>query len=467
MTIHASKGLEFPVCFIYGCGILFSSMSIRKDLLFTRELGVSMPLFYRTGKNGEGSKKETLLRTVAKLVITRSNSESEIQNLYVAMTRAREYLFISASPSDAALGRADFEAGDRYRTLACKCHASWLAAGYHKTASIQNYCDLNYIDSSSIKQDAPLARNYGVKPIDKNEMALIQHYKKLSDAPTKISDEEKFLRSLPTKAPASKLKENMLDRYVATESSLPDGAELGISADDEDDIKLSDSGLDFREKESILENLRLMKSSDDSDFERLIGENKKLSAAQRGTMVHAFLQYCDFDKFISASPNADLFALVREEISRLILYKFIEPESETSLDVCQLVSFFKSQLFSLVKEATDYKRELRFNRFVPLSTLTSNPAVAKAVGDKSLYVQGSIDLVLHSKDGGIIICDYKSDRIPEELKADRDAIITLFRNSHGDQLKQYSQAIFELYGKFPEKIYIYSLRLGEAIEIKV
>ena len=124
-----------------------------------------------------------------------------------------------------------------------------------------------------------------------------------------------------------------------------------------------------RARESILENLRLMKSSDSSDFELLLGDNQRPTAAERGTAAHAFLQYCDLEKFISADESQDTDELVREEIARLSQLGFIEAELDKILDVTQLAAFFKSSFFGLVKDAVDYKRELKFNRFVPLQIM--------------------------------------------------------------------------------------------------
>ena len=443
MTFHGSKGLEFPVCFIYNCGARFGDLSVRGDLLFLRRLGASMMLFYRTGDLGEGFKKNTVLRNIAKYAITLAEREAEMQNLYVAMTRAREYLYISASPSQASMANVGFDKGDRFRTLYSSCYSAWILTGLEKASNINEFCDLEYKDAATVSPAEPLPLDYSTQTSPALDDEFCSRYRKLADMTVDATKEEKFLRSLPTKAPASKLADDMLDRYVFSCDTVPSSTDLGIQTDEDSDLPFSDSGLDYRARESVLENLRLMKSSDGSDFEHLLGENQRPTAAERGTAAHAFLQYCDLKKFISADENSDTDALVREEIARLTLLGFIEDGAGKMLDVSQLVAFFKSNFFKVVRDAVEYRRELRFNRFVPLASLTKNPAVAAVVGDRTLYVQGSIDLTLHTKDGGIILCDYKSDRITDEERASRALLASNMKRKHSAQLKQYSKAIFD------------------------
>lgn len=468
MTIHNSKGLEFPVCFIYSCGTAFSTKSTDADLIFLRELGISMTLFHRSDALGSGYKKNTLLRNIARKAIIMRDREAEMQSLYVAMTRAREYLFMSATPTKASKAFLGFDKGDRFRTLACSAYSTWILTGLEKCADSHEFCDVNYIQTEDV---IPAESLPTLSFDDKNAFAdshFSRKYKSLAEMSVCVTDEEKFLRSLPTKAPASKIADDMLDRYVF----FNDEMSLGNSYDSADvkdaEISFDDSGIDYKEKAAVLENLRLMQSSVDSEFDLLLMENSKASAAQKGTAAHAFLQFCDFEKFKALLyKSQDVLSAVNEEIERLCLEGFIDRRSADILDAQMLSSFFKSDFFGLVAAARSYQKELRFNRFVPLSTLTRNPATARVVGDRTLYIQGSIDLVLHTDGGEIILCDYKSDRITDMECAHPELLVKKFSERHSAQLKQYSKAVFDLYGKHPAKIFIYSLPLGEAVEIDI
>ena len=80
-------------------------------------------------------------------------------------------------------------------------------------------------------------------------------------------------------------------------------------------------------------------------------------------------------------------------------------------------------------------------------------------------MQGSIDLLLTYPDGSIDLCDYKTDAISPEEKANPALLQKRFSEKHGPQLRQYALAVRELYHRLPRHVYIYSLPLGEAVEI--
>ena len=109
-------------------------------------------------------------------------------------------------------------------------------------------------------------------------------------------------------------------------------------------------------------------------------------------------------------------------------------------------------------------REQRFNLLLPASSFTSVEKRKAALENEKILVQGVIDLFLTDRDGKITLCDYKTDHLTREELADiRLAKKKLF-DRHGQQLKYYAKAIEELTGKRPDRVCIYSLPFGEAID---
>ena len=80
-------------------------------------------------------------------------------------------------------------------------------------------------------------------------------------------------------------------------------------------------------------------------------------------------------------------------------------------------------------------------------------------------MQGSIDLVLVDGDGRISLYDYKTDHITDEERSDRALLRSHLLARHGNQLACYARAIENLFGKRPDKTYLFMLALGEAVEI--
>ncbi len=446
MTIHKSKGLEFPVCFVVRCGQTFSPKSQIGDLLFQRETGLAMKLYRREGDRPV--KVDTTLRATTALAIKLSEREEEMRVLYVAMTRARERLYLVGTATDKEL---EFEAGDRFATLSASSYLRWIRAGLAAHPEVREHYELTVIPADSIAPEerlAPMGTHAGAQeldPIAAGYRAILEHH-------TEPNPMEFRLRTVPTKVPASRMRAGMLDDciFYDTDQGTPDKDKLPLGSDA--------SFCDAQSLAAIRESLRLMTSGEDTDeFELLLGENRRPTPAEKGTATHLFLQYCNYDNVVTAG--------IAEEIARLCERGFINNRTADILDRGMLEAFFSSRFFARIQNAERTERELKFNRFLPLRDLTADTAFAEALGERTLHVQGSIDLLAHFADGHIEIADYKTDRLTPEERQNPACLAAHMRERHGAQLEQYAAAVEALYGRRPEKIYIYSLPLGEAVEI--
>ena len=154
-------------------------------------------------------------------------------------------------------------------------------------------------------------------------------------------------------------------------------------------------------------------------------------------------------------------------MERLIHDKYLSPEARNAVRINELERFFSSDFYKSLSTATAIHRETRFNIFLSAKTFTKNEALAENLQDEKLLVQGVIDLFYTDADGKLVLCDYKTDRLsPEELK-DQDAAARMLSNRHKEQLSYYAMALAEICGRAPDRILIYSLPLGEAVEINL
>ena len=181
------------------------------------------------------------------------------------------------------------------------------------------------------------------------------------------------------------------------------------------------------------------------------------AAAERGSAAHQILQFCDYERVISDGLD--------NEIERLCAERFITKRNAEIVDRNQLKGFFESKLFDTVKNAKNVRREFNFGLFRPASDFTEREELKMAVADKKIFVQGSIDLLIEDENGDIILCDYKTDRISAEERADRSLLVANMKEKHSSQLEEYRFAVKEIFGKLPAKTFIYSIPLGETIEI--
>ena len=452
MTIHKSKGLEFPVCFVVRCGQSFSARSYSSDMIFEKQAGVSLKLYHRKqeGEATHQAKEDTTLRAVSGLAVRLAEREEEMRVLYVAMTRARERLYLVGMGNGKPYSFAE---GDRFATLACSSYLKWILAGLSSHPDVlDQFATLSVIPVEDILPGEPvnmaeIRRKAEVDP------KVATRYAAILDQITPPSPLERALRHVPTKVPASRMKEGLLDDCVFYDTD--------IARDEDGKLPYGEESnwCDAQSLASIRQSLSLMRTSGDDEFELLLTQNRRPTASEKGTAAHLFLQFCNYELIMEKGVEA--------EIDRLVALGFISSRTAKILDRAMLRKFFDGEFFAHIRTANEIKREFRFSRFVPLSKLTANQELATALGDKTLLVQGSIDLLCFFSDGHIELCDYKTDHITPAERNDPSLLQKRMQEKHGDQLSQYAIAVEETFGRRPTRAYVFSLSLGDAVEISI
>lgn len=422
ITAHKSKGLEFPVCFICNTQSSFNLEDIEPSLLYSPSAGIALKLAFEGGM----VRLNTPMREAIALRIVDTQIEEEMRILYVALTRARERLYITAH-SRSRLEKLTENAylankfANDFRVK--KCH-SWLAL---ILASLYPWGDDDSFTITMLEKNAePCSLNETTIP----ENSDIEHNIISEDQIKMLRDRISFkyeyehLGKLPAKLSVSKLTPTVLD-------------------DMDDDA----ATLESFDEAKILE------------IEEFFESKTRITSAERGTATHLFLQFCDFE---NAEKNG-----IENEFSRLVENKFIAPQIAELIDKKQVAKFFESEFYSTLRNAKKSYREQRFNILLPASHFTQDEAFKADINEEEILVQGVIDLFFEDKDGHIILCDYKTDHLtPEELK-NENLVAQKMKNRHGKQLEYYAMAIERLIGRRPDKILIYSLPFGKAVEIEL
>ena len=433
MTVHHSKGLEYPVCFLIKCSKSFNRNDSKQTMIYDKDMGIGIKL-----SDGNG-KRDTLLRRSMTLGMIHRSTEEEMRTLYVALTRARERLYLTATIKKpyTALYR-ECSMGGSADILAAPDHLSWVLSAMAANEQRANECCR--VELYKKGRVAPLSRSVAaVSEAAKDQSdAGSAHYAALMQLSGAQKQHTSLLYKIPSKAAASKLSPHMLD----TDFCFSHGE--GEDADE------------MQTREALSRRLEQM-HSEKPDFFALMAENAKPTAAERGTAAHLFLQYCDYARVQAHGIDDELDRLVRE--------KYITPRIAKIVNRRALQTFFDSDFFPLVMDADKIMREVHFNSFVPLEEFTQNDEIAHLVSGKLLHVQGSIDLILVGKDGSISLCDYKTDRPTAEEKRDHALYRERMIAAHRDQLSHYARAVKELFGKAPDRAFVFSLTLGEAIEL--
>ena len=421
ITAHKSKGLEFPICFICNTQSGFNLEDTRPSLLYHSRAGIALKLALENGF----ACLNTPMREAIALEISNTQIEEEMRILYVALTRARERLYITAHTrsrleklEENALLSQSF-ASD-FKLKRCKNWLSMILAAIHPLRNGDCYT-FTALEKDSLAlefSEVDVQESQSIESVSVSREDIESVKQRLD-----FSYSHAHLNKLPAKLSVSKLTPTVLD-----------------------DIDNDAATLESFDEAKILE------------IEEFFESKSKISSAEKGTATHLFLQFCDFE---NAEKNG-----VTEELSRLVDKRFIAPSVASLINIKQIEGFFKSDFYRLLKEAKTTYREQRFNILLPASHFTQNQEFRNEIDEEEILVQGVIDLFFEAENGEIILCDYKTDYLtPDELKS-KELTIAKMKERHGKQLEYYAMAIERFLGRRPDKILIYSLPFGEALEIK-
>jgi ATP-dependent helicase/nuclease subunit A len=133
------------------------------------------------------------------------------------------------------------------------------------------------------------------------------------------------------------------------------------------------------------------------------------------------------------------------------------------IDISEL--FKKSELYREMREAKKLYREFRFSAMLPAEKFTENPQKKELLSGEKILVQGVIDCIIEDAFGRLHLVDYKTDRLSKEELSDKNLAKKALSEKHSLQLFYYSLAIEKIFGKRPETVRVYSLPLGDTVDI--
>lgn len=456
MSIHQSKGLEFNICFLFGFGKQFNMQS-KYPILFNKELGISAKLPPDDSNTKDINalqiryESNPIYRISDKYVKMRQ-LEEEVRIFYVALTRARERLYISATISKpftdycASLARcADID----YEIKKSKTYIKWILLALSSSSVGDGIYTVNVHQKGNVTRGECVsvphdAQQEQISNATENELELAL----LLASPVRDDSTAKLLSLIPSKVAASKVSSDMLDNSIFI--PIPAGKLFADDSNDKDADQIKD------DEKLINGRIELMRTSK-KDFDSLLAINQKPTASEIGTATHAFLQFCDYE---NVNKNG-----IENELKRLTDMRFISKRAADIISLSQLRGFFTSELYGIIMNAKSVYREFHFGNFKSASDFTQNEKLKATVADRKIYVQGSIDLLAERNDGSIVLCDYKTDRVTAEEKANRSILIKNIKERHGNQLEQYKYAVEQIFGRAPSTTFVYLFSIGEAIEL--
>lgn len=408
-TIHKSKGLEYPFVFICDLSSNFNTDN-QAQMLIDENLGVAFKI--------RDIKTRTKLTTEHFKLVRRKNTEEakseSMRLLYVALTRAKEKLFICFSndknyqrdlKAATAVAQSLNESGsfDSRKVSACGNMRQWLMAALmrHKDCS-ELMCGnmLEPVTSCAKIECLYKANKFEETPMEKECAELYCNEDKLAKLKEVIGREYNNKYSL------------MTSKLTVTEIAKDNSEEHAFYP-------------------------QLPAFSD---------EISKMSAAEKGTAAHDFMQYCDFAK---AEEN------INGEVKRLVLAKKLSNAQGECINTDSVKSFFESDLYNRLKSALSVEREKQF--FAKIGDLPIENDIVSMYNNTDGMLQGVADCIFEESDGYVII-DYKTDKVTAA-----DALVERYTL----QLKLYAAAFNLLLDKPVKQAFIYSFVLKEIISVEI
>lgn len=434
MSIHKSKGLEFPVCFVSGCGKKFNMQDLNDKVLLHHEMGFG-PEFTDVDKR---IAYPTVQKQALKAKIRLETISEEMRILYVAFTRAREKLIITGSVRGFGktilkwAGRA-VSKGDKlqeYAMLKAGSYFDWIVPSVlrHKSfPDLRDYCNEQGSFVGTLFDDES---KWSFCKWDKAELGS----RKTTSTEVPEVDFAALLESEPDK----KLYDE-IDRRL--------GFTYGHKKVEGLESKFTVTELKRRFQE--LEGRSILKD----DFTQMVKrpsfleEKKGFSAAEKGTIQHFVMQHIDFNM---ESTTDTIKAKLEDMVSRVLLTR----EQAETVNINTIITFLNSDLSGRMRRAVSLYRETPFNLQIKPEELGYSDAA-----DEMILLQGIIDCYFIEEDGNAVIVDYKTDWVKKDAR-------TLAKERYSLQLEMYKRALESIEGVKVKEVYVYFFETGEMVDMQ-
>lgn len=428
MSIHKSKGLEFPVVFLSCMGKQFNLQDLNDNIILHQDLGFG-PKYINPDKKIEYT---TLAKEAIKLKAKVETLSEEMRVLYVALTRAKEKLIITGVSKDLEKSFREKESLiQMYKTnkkeinpvllKKYKSYLDWIELVYfNNIEKIDKFMKLNIIKKSDLLKDLN-----NTEEVSDGEENIV----------TKLNKMAKNVQSTGV----GELSKTLKWKYIYLDSSvIPTKTSV---------TKLKEA--ENEQNEPIISIEELEGQTDESQFAvarpQFLNEVTEITGAQKGTLMHLCFQKLDEHKQYTKQ-------MIQELVNDMVRRKLITELEGKAVNIYKLYSFTQSELFKQLQNAKKVYKEQPF-----YISLTADEVYGNGIND-NILVQGIIDLYFINQSGEVVLVDYKTDYVE---KGKENELI----QKYSKQLEIYKKALEQALGKCVDKCYIYSVYLEKMLEI--
>ena len=408
MTVHQSKGLEFPICIFADMQHAFNERDNTESVLISSSAGLGMK---RRTEDGI-SVYDTASRRAAVITSERMGRSEEMRVLYVALTRAKENLIMVTSVPNPEKGLAK---------VAVECGIGERANPF-AVLRMNNFSDLVL-------------------------MALMRHpaadeLRKLSgiDVPIFLPEKDRFRLKVVVSDSESFMTESANEQKTAAKPVFFDEVQ---------------ARLDYSDPRSVLSSVPAKRAASDGSERGINREyfassrpafmsSGGLTPAQRGTATHKFMQFSDY----SAAR-----AGIESELARLVDGGFLSEDEGKAVNIGAAKRFFMSPLAERIFASDNVMREKKFAALFPAKFFY--PELTGEAAEEKIVVQGIADCVF-VEDGELVIADYKTD-----TGVDAEALL----DRYSAQLEIYREALSQALGMPVKETLLYSFFMNSTVKV--
>ncbi len=442
MTIHASKGLEFPVVFVAGLGRQFNLMDVRQSYLFDQDYGIAAKYTHVEKRISYPSLPQLALRRKKRLELL----AEEMRVLYVALTRAKEKLFLLGTQKNVDKVLANWEKGwsstdwllsDVDRATAVS-YFDWIGPSLvrHRDWAISEGPNLEHL--SDIYGHTSRWKVEIVPPESLLKQELEDHQQQI-DWQTTVESSEPITSS-------SRYKEEIMKR-MSWQYPNPMATKLRSKQSVSDLKRMNDIYNDRAENE-------LVKSFQRPVFSRpAFMQQKALSPAEIGTAVHTVMQHVPLNKQPTATDISSL-------LEKLVQRELLTNEQAEVIDPTSIVSFFETEVGQMLLTADHVYRETPFNMGVQASELH-----AEWDGENEVVlVQGVIDCLMEVN-GQLYLLDYKTDQITGRFPGGLAEARPVLEDRYRLQIDLYAKAVEQIWKRKIARKYLFFFDGAHALQL--
>ncbi|KAB3534145.1 helicase-exonuclease AddAB subunit AddA [Alkaliphilus pronyensis] len=422
MSIHKSKGLEFPVVIVAGLGKQFNLRDLNNRMLLHKDLGI--------GPDYVDPDLRIIRETIAKMAmkdkIKLESLSEEMRILYVALTRPKDKLILVGSVKQLEKkcrkwGRPLLD----YSIAGAITYLDWiggLLVKHRDGEKLRRIADLELLEADLLEDNS----RWSIKIHNKGQLVGEELQENTERELLKKRLESPDLEATSYKDDINR-RLNWHYPYVAA-TKIP--SKLSVT-----DIKQSQI--------SKLEGLGI-KIPKLIKIPKFIDKSNTLSAAEKGTVLHFVMQHLDFSRGLS-------FKDIEEQIGGMVTNELLTEVEAATVNVAKIEKFFSSDIGKRLLRAKEVYREVPFN-----IKKTASEVLDGIESDEELLIQGVIDCYFKEAEG-IVLIDYKSDYVFEDV----ELIVTKYKT----QLQLYKEALQAIGGEEIKECYIYLFDKDKAIII--